>query len=177
MGPGRAGGARRGGRGRRRSHYRSPHASSQGDERRRAIAQAGKVCRAGGTGAAGRAGGRADSMNGRQKAVRKRSSDGEAQKEEPAFGRAASTAPTPSGNLLRPLSVAIVGLGLMGGSLALALQQRRAVKKIIGISRQRATLEAALARGAVDEASDQLEAARGADIIILATPARTILRQ
>jgi prephenate dehydrogenase len=74
-------------------------------------------------------------------------------------------------------SLAIVGLGLMGGSLALALKEKKPSQKIIGITRTRATLDAALRRGAIDVASDQLDAARDAEIIVLAAPVRTILRQ
>ncbi len=74
-------------------------------------------------------------------------------------------------------TVAIVGLGLMGGSLALALKANRAVKKIIGITRNRATLDAALARGAIDAASDDMQILHEADIIILAAPVRTIIDQ
>lgn len=74
-------------------------------------------------------------------------------------------------------TIAIVGLGLMGGSLALALKEKNAAQKIIGITRTRATLETALARGIIDNASDQLDAARDAQIIVLAAPVRTILKQ
>lgn len=65
----------------------------------------------------------------------------------------------------------------MGGSLALALKEKNAAQKIIGITRTRATLDAALARGAIDTASDQLDAARDAEIIVLGAPVRTILKQ
>ncbi len=73
-------------------------------------------------------------------------------------------------------TLAIVGLGLMGGSLALALKEKNTAQKIIGITRTRATLDAALQRGAIDMASDSLDAAREADIIVLAAPVRTILQ-
>lgn len=65
----------------------------------------------------------------------------------------------------------------MGGSLALALKQPDAAIRIVGITRSRATLDAALERGAVDTASDQLTAARDAGLIVLATPVRTIVKQ
>ena len=48
---------------------------------------------------------------------------------------------------------------------ALALKEKNAAQKIIGITRTRATLDAALKRGAIDSASDQLSAAADADII------------
>lgn len=72
--------------------------------------------------------------------------------------------------------VAIVGLGLMGGSLAGALRGR--CRTVIGVARREATVEAALARGLVDRATTDL--ARGvsqADVVVLATPVRVILRQ
>ncbi len=75
--------------------------------------------------------------------------------------------------------IVIVGLGLMGASLALALKAQRAVEKIVGVDRNRATFDAALAAGAVDEASPVLYASslREANIIVLATPVRAILQQ
>lgn len=90
------------------------------------------------------------------------------QDDEPAFA---------SSSVIRHSSIAIVGLGLMGGSLALALKEKHAAQKITGITRTRATLDAALLRGAIDVASDSLNAARDADLIVLAAPVRTILRQ
>jgi prephenate dehydrogenase len=73
--------------------------------------------------------------------------------------------------------LAIVGLGLMGGSLALALKEAHAAPRIIGITRTRATLDAALERGAIDAASDELSAVREAELVVLAAPVRTILKQ
>lgn len=74
-------------------------------------------------------------------------------------------------------TIAIVGLGLMGGSLALVLKEQDPRQRIIGITRTPATLERALERGAIDTASDALSAAGDADIVVLAAPVRTILRQ
>lgn len=74
-------------------------------------------------------------------------------------------------------TIAIVGLGLMGGSLALALKEKNPDQEIIGITRTRATLDTALQRGAIDVASDQLSAAGDANLIVLAAPVRTILKQ
>lgn len=75
----------------------------------------------------------------------------------------------------------------MGGSLALALRENAARGtrhvdgvngRIIGVSRRPETLEAALAAGAIDAGTTNLtEGVRDADIVVLATPARTILRQ
>lgn len=77
-------------------------------------------------------------------------------------------------------TVCIVGLGLMGGSLALALraaEEKFGPLRINGVSRNPATLDAARAAGAVDMATTDLAAGVAeADVIVLATPVRTILR-
>jgi len=71
-------------------------------------------------------------------------------------------------------TVAIVGLGLMGGSLALALRGR--CKQLLGTDRDQQTLDLALERGAVDAACiDPGISLPQADIIILALPVREIL--
>jgi prephenate dehydrogenase len=76
-------------------------------------------------------------------------------------------------------TVCIVGLGLMGGSLALALRQsddwRNA--RIIGVNRGEAAISAARAAGAIDAGTTNLSAGVAeADVVVLATPVRTILR-
>jgi prephenate dehydrogenase len=72
---------------------------------------------------------------------------------------------------------AIVGLGLMGGSLALALRAQNACKSIVAIDRDADVCARALARGVVDQAGADLTLAASADVIVLATPVRTILAQ
>lgn len=72
-------------------------------------------------------------------------------------------------------TIAIAGLGLMGGSLGLAL--RGQVQQVIGVARRAATLEQALALGAIDVGVNDLRDATAADIIILATPVSVILTQ
>ncbi|MDI6696464.1 MAG: prephenate dehydrogenase/arogenate dehydrogenase family protein [Anaerolineales bacterium] len=70
--------------------------------------------------------------------------------------------------------LAIIGLGLMGGSLAMALQGKCAA--LLGVDADPQTVEQALRRKIVHQASDQLEAILPeADVIILATPVRSIL--
>jgi prephenate dehydrogenase len=72
-------------------------------------------------------------------------------------------------------TLAIFGVGLIGGSLAIRLKQENAVGKIIGVGRSRENLERAIAIGAIDEIeTDELAAAKQADVIILATPVNTI---
>ncbi|MEZ4768470.1 MAG: prephenate dehydrogenase [Caldilineales bacterium] len=72
-------------------------------------------------------------------------------------------------------TVAIAGLGLMGGSLGLALRGR--VQSVLGIARRAETVEQALAIGAIDDGASDLSAAGNADLIVLATPVSIILRQ
>ncbi len=78
---------------------------------------------------------------------------------------------------LQESALAIVGLGLMGGSLALALRKQNAVRKIIGVTRNPRTRADALARRVVDAAGPDLSLVAEADVVVLATPVRTILSQ
>jgi prephenate dehydrogenase len=71
--------------------------------------------------------------------------------------------------------VAVVGLGLMGGSLAGALRGR--CRAVVGVARRAETIETALARGLVDQGTTDLASGvRQADVVVLATPVRVILR-
>ena len=75
---------------------------------------------------------------------------------------------------LQSSRIAIVGLGLMGGSLALALNGKCAA--LYGIDSDPATLELALSEGIVDRADrDPANLLPQADIVILATPVSAIL--
>jgi len=72
---------------------------------------------------------------------------------------------------------AIVGPGLVGGSLGMAIRQRGLARHVIGIGRRRSSLRAALDVGAVDEVSlDLREGVEAADVIVLATPIGAMLR-
>ena len=66
--------------------------------------------------------------------------------------------------------VAVLGLGLLGGSVALAAKTRGIAACVVGATRKRDVLEAALRRGAIDEAAGFDEAVDGADLVVLATP-------
>ena len=67
--------------------------------------------------------------------------------------------------------VAIVGVGLIGGSFALALKKAKACRHVVGVGRSAANLKVATERGVVDSiAPDAAAAARGADLVLLATP-------
>jgi prephenate dehydrogenase len=68
----------------------------------------------------------------------------------------------------------ICGVGLIGGSLAITARQYGLIERIVGLGRTQANLDVALARGLIDFATrDPAEAARGADLVMLATPVMT----
>jgi len=71
--------------------------------------------------------------------------------------------------------ITIIGVGLIGGSLGLALKKKNPKFKITGIDKLE-IIEKAIARGAIDEGTINLEnGIKEADIIIIATPVKTIV--
>lgn len=67
--------------------------------------------------------------------------------------------------------VALIGVGLLGGSLGLALRTRRLANCVAGFVRRRASVGECVQRGAVDIATLDLEqAVSGAELIVLCTP-------
>ena len=71
--------------------------------------------------------------------------------------------------------ITIIGVGLIGGSLGLALKEKKPNFKIVGIDKQE-IIKKAIARGAIDEGTVNLEEGiKEADIVIIATPVKTIL--
>ena len=72
--------------------------------------------------------------------------------------------------------VAIIGVGLIGGSLGLVWKKQAQGVRIVGFD-EPATLDKALAMGALDEvASSAEEAVSDADVIVLATPVQSVLQ-
>jgi len=73
-------------------------------------------------------------------------------------------------------TVAIVGLGLMGGSLAAALRQAWPSVRVLGVARRQETLEQAVHAGYVCDGSLDLQAVLPrADLAVLAVPVRSIV--
>lgn len=67
--------------------------------------------------------------------------------------------------------VAIIGVGLIGGSLAIVLRQKGLAGSIVGIGRGLANLEAAKRLGVVDSfTQDVCEGVKGADLVVAAVP-------
>jgi prephenate dehydrogenase len=72
--------------------------------------------------------------------------------------------------------VTIVGVGLLGGSLGLAIKKERLAAKVCGLARRQASASECLRLGVVDEChTDFATAARDADLIILCTPIAEML--
>jgi prephenate dehydrogenase len=65
-------------------------------------------------------------------------------------------------------AVAIVGVGLIGGSIGKALRDRRLAERVIGVGRSRAGLAAARESGAITETSDLAAACAVADLVVVA---------
>jgi len=72
---------------------------------------------------------------------------------------------------MRPKCISILGVGLLGGSIGLAVRSQLPGCRVIGYGHRRSTLDEAIAMGALDEGYDQLlPAVRDADLVILCTP-------
>ena len=69
------------------------------------------------------------------------------------------------------MRLGVIGVGLIGGSFALALREAGKVSRVIGAGRSRANLELARERRIIDEiAPDAAAAAREADMVLVAAP-------
>ena len=76
---------------------------------------------------------------------------------------------------MQPLrKLVVIGVGLIGGSVALALKRRQLVERVVGVGRSRANLDEALRAGVVDQALTLDEPwtseLRDADVVLVATP-------
>lgn len=76
--------------------------------------------------------------------------------------------------IINPVSnygtVTIVGVGLIGASLGLALKQAGVVNKVLGVGRSQENLAQAMKMGAIDQVVDLIEAALQSDVIVLCVP-------
>jgi prephenate dehydrogenase len=69
------------------------------------------------------------------------------------------------------MKLAVIGVGLIGASFALALREAGKVSQVLGVGRNRANLDLARERGIIDAiAGDAGAAARGADVVLVAAP-------
>jgi prephenate dehydrogenase len=73
--------------------------------------------------------------------------------------------------------LAIVGVGLIGGSVAARLKRAGRVDRVIGVGRSRGNIARALELGVIDEAAeDPALAARQADLVLIAVPVQQTIR-
>lgn len=73
--------------------------------------------------------------------------------------------------------LAVVGLGLLGGSVAKAVRTRGLASEVVAVGRRPDALAPALAEGVIDRATTKLgEGLKGADFVVLATPVATLER-
>ena len=74
--------------------------------------------------------------------------------------------------------ITIVGVGLIGGSLGLAIKKRKLAKLVMGVVHRRQTIAQAFRRRALHGATMNLkEGVRDADLVILCAPVSTIVQQ
>ena len=73
--------------------------------------------------------------------------------------------------------VAVLGLGLLGGSVALAARERGAARTVVGTGRRREALDEAVRRGVIDATASVERAVDAADLVILATPVTAMADQ
>ncbi len=73
--------------------------------------------------------------------------------------------------------ICIVGVGLIGGSLGIAIKKRKLAKLVVGVVRRARTAKEAMKRKAIDVATFRLkEGVRNADLVILSAPVSAIIR-
>ena len=75
-------------------------------------------------------------------------------------------------------TVAIVGVGLIGGSVGLALRRRGLAQEVVGIGRRQAALDEAVRGGCVTKTATSIaEGVQGAQIVVICTPVELIGQQ
>jgi prephenate dehydrogenase len=75
----------------------------------------------------------------------------------------------------RVKTLAVIGVGLIGGSFALALRRAGIATHVVGFDRDRGALEAAASLGVIDTAAESVsEAVQGADLVVIAVPVRSV---
>ena len=67
--------------------------------------------------------------------------------------------------------IAIIGVGLIGGSLGMSWRSRGAAAEVVGVTRREETIAEAINVGAIDRGTtDPIEGVRDADVVVVATP-------
>ena len=68
------------------------------------------------------------------------------------------------------MTITIIGTGLIGGSMALALKDLGIAEKVIGVDTNKEHIKKALELGIIDESADMVEAVKQSDLVIVAIP-------
>jgi prephenate dehydrogenase len=71
------------------------------------------------------------------------------------------------------MTIAVIGTGLIGGSMALALKDLKIADKVIGVDASREHIKKALELGIIDETADIAKAVKQSDLVIVAIPVHT----
>lgn len=74
------------------------------------------------------------------------------------------------------MTITIIGVGLIGGSLAITLKENHFAKKIIGVDLSQENLDKAIRRRIIDEEADLSSGIAQADIIVLSTPVDALMK-
>jgi len=73
--------------------------------------------------------------------------------------------------------IAIIGVGLIGGSIGLAVKRKRLGREVVGVCRHKESLQRAIQAGAIDRGTlSYKEAVKEADLVILAIPVTQIIK-
>lgn len=72
--------------------------------------------------------------------------------------------------MLGTRTIGIVGTGLIGTSIGLAIRQRRVAARVVGVDVDESAVEAARTRGALDKGGTSFDALREADLVVIAVP-------
>ena len=74
------------------------------------------------------------------------------------------------------MNIAIVGVGLIGGSVAITLKEKKAVCRVLGVDKSETNLKKALQLGLIDEEATLEEAINQSDVVFLTLPVDAILQ-
>lgn len=77
---------------------------------------------------------------------------------------------TQNTSAVKPLTLGIVGVGLIGASIGLAHKQAKTFDKVLGVGRSEANLNEAIKLGAIDQAVSLEQCAKEADVIVVCVP-------
>lgn len=73
------------------------------------------------------------------------------------------------------MNIAIVGVGLIGGSIAITLKEKKIATKIVGVDKSEANIKKALQLGLIDEGMSLEDAVEACEVILLTVPVDAIL--